>query len=290
MWSLGIGLAIFSAGCTNLGINLQKLSYEDYYVDLNEHAYRVYHSYIWIVGIVMMMFGSIIDFIALGVAPQSVIAPFGAFSLVFNVIIAKILHYEPITLQTLTGTSLIIIGTVFCSICATHIEETLTLAEIIDLTHSHVFIATTIFMVMAISMIWRYACIVEENTYYHKLSITFLTGVFGAYNLLIGKILCKLLFINFQQLYTSVFAYTIVFLLITTMIIQLIWLNYGLKLYTSTSIIPMTRAFWVIFSVILGMITFIEYKTLTLTYIILFYTGIIIVVTGIVFFLINDEL
>lgn len=287
MWSLGIGLAIFSAGCTNLGINLQKLSYADDYIDLNEYSY---HSYLWFIGIAMMVFGSIIDFVALGVAPQSVVAPFGAFSLVFNVIIAKILHYEPITLQSLTGTSLIIIGTVFCSICATQVEESLTLVEIIDLTYSHVFIASTIFMVIAISIIWRYACMLEEYAYYHKLSITFLAGVFGAYNLLIGKILCKLLLIGIEQLYTSVFAYTIVFLLITTMIIQIIWLNYGLKLYTSTSIIPMTRVFWVIFSVILGMITFIEYKTLTLTYIILFYTGLLIVVTGIVFFLINDEL
>jgi magnesium transporter len=64
----------------------------------------------WVLGFFMILLGSILDFVAFGLAPQSFLAPLAALSLVWNMLLAPKFHGEKITRQNLVATTIICIG------------------------------------------------------------------------------------------------------------------------------------------------------------------------------------
>ncbi|KAJ2152583.1 hypothetical protein J3F82_002571, partial [Coemansia sp. RSA 637] len=67
---------------------------------------------VWLLGLAIFILGNAVNFIALQFAPQSLVAPLGAVSLVTNVIIAPLLNNEKIGLFDIGGIALIIAGCV----------------------------------------------------------------------------------------------------------------------------------------------------------------------------------
>lgn len=97
LWWLGVILSIVGSICSNMGVNLQKYSF------MREAKRRVTHkrSYVrqplWVVGLLLVVGGSGLDFVALGFLPQSLAAPVGGSTMVANVAFASLFLKEKFT-------------------------------------------------------------------------------------------------------------------------------------------------------------------------------------------------
>ena len=77
---------IFSA-LSSVAFNLQKLSINEN--DLSNDPKPVYLQWKWVLGLVFLVTGSLVDFVAYGLAPQSLLTPLAALVLVWNILVAK---------------------------------------------------------------------------------------------------------------------------------------------------------------------------------------------------------
>merc|ERR1719295_2166601 len=64
----------------------------------------------WLLGLCLQILGALLDFAALGYAPQSVVAPLGSLTLVVNVVVSPCMHSEKPTYRTIIATMVIILG------------------------------------------------------------------------------------------------------------------------------------------------------------------------------------
>ncbi|KAJ2328036.1 hypothetical protein GGI00_004303, partial [Coemansia sp. RSA 2681] len=92
-----------------------------------------FSSPVWLVGLVIFILGNVVNFIALQFAPQSLVAPLGAVSLVTNVIIAPLLNDEKISLFDVGGIVLIIAGCVIVVVFSGIVQQDYRLCVLIKL-------------------------------------------------------------------------------------------------------------------------------------------------------------
>ncbi|KAJ2839715.1 hypothetical protein FBU31_000643, partial [Coemansia sp. 'formosensis'] len=92
-----------------------------------------FSSPVWLVGLVIFILGNVVNFIALQFAPQSLVAPLGAVSLVTNVIIAPLLNDEKISLFDVGGIVLIIAGCVIVVVFSGIVQQDYRLCVLIQL-------------------------------------------------------------------------------------------------------------------------------------------------------------
>ena len=129
-WILGVVLSITACGINNLGINLQKYAHnvvkkekEREKLITEEKQSLFYTQPMWIGGILMTVVGALCDLGSFGYAPQSLLAPLGALSLVFNMYIASMLLGEILTWREIGFTLLICAGTVIAVLFGDKADE-----------------------------------------------------------------------------------------------------------------------------------------------------------------------
>eukprot|EP01084_Bolivina_argentea_P268493 456056_1 len=140
-WLIGVILAVSANIISNLGLNFQKKAHsrreankqllnakknckddEEYEISLDElgpnnvekekKENEKQGSYVcdgvWLLGLFLQILGALLDFAALGYAPQSVVAPLGSLTLVINVCVAPCMHNEKPSFKTILATTIII--------------------------------------------------------------------------------------------------------------------------------------------------------------------------------------
>jgi uncharacterized membrane protein len=114
-WLAAIGIMLTVGGCfiSNLGTNLQKVAMTANAKKPTSEQKTVFKMPLWVTGMLCMVAGSIADFVALGFAPQSLLAPLATFTLVFNVFMAQYLNKESPTQMNIIATAIILAAT-FC--------------------------------------------------------------------------------------------------------------------------------------------------------------------------------
>ncbi|KAJ2544715.1 hypothetical protein GGF49_001065 [Coemansia sp. RSA 1853] len=88
---------------------------------------------VWLLGLAIFILGNAVNFIALQFAPQSLVAPLGAVSLVTNVIIAPLLNNEKIGLFDIGGIALIIAGCVIVVVFSGIVQQNFRLCVLVQL-------------------------------------------------------------------------------------------------------------------------------------------------------------
>ena len=108
-----------------MGIQLQKLSLMQHPDDVSP-----WRQVKWVLGFYLIFSGSLIDFLAFGLAPQSLLAPLAALTLIWNIFMSSRFLGETYTRFDIYATATIFFGTVVTIIYADHKEETFTLEEL----------------------------------------------------------------------------------------------------------------------------------------------------------------
>ncbi|KAJ2328550.1 hypothetical protein IWW51_001137, partial [Coemansia sp. RSA 2702] len=118
---------------------------------------------VWLLGLAIFVLGNAVNFIALQFAPQSLVAPLGAVSLVTNVIIAPLLNNEKIGLFDIGGIALIIAGCVIVVVFSGIVQQNFRLCVLVQLLKAKPTVLYLCVIAAAIIAIYVFLWTVERG-------------------------------------------------------------------------------------------------------------------------------
>jgi len=297
LWFVGVALATFASFVSNLGLNLQKLLHLQNQGKSDEVRDSYYKFGLWWIGVLLLAVGAISDIAALTFAPQSLVAPLGSLTLVSNIILSPIILKEVITTWDVLSTLTIVLGCVISVIFASHEDVVYANDELFRFFLRWPFLiymmGVIIFMAMCYVSMKHYEGIEHDPLRYstheeswHRLTYPALSGTIGAQSVLFAKCFVEMV-VNAFDKRGSMFlarwqAYFIIIALVTCVVLQVKWLNDGLRRFDAAFEVPVFQAFWVVLSVGSGLIFYNEYLGMNLLQKFLFAFGVAITVTGVI--------
>ena len=297
LWLLGVFMSIIASTCTNLGVNLQKYSFllEAKRIVKDKRSYLRQPK--WIFGMLMVIIGSIGDFVALGFAPQTLITPVGGFTMVANVFFAHYFLNEDFNRRDAIATALIIAGVVQVAFFADRSAKCFTLQELVDFYSRVAFIVYAVLVGLICIIL---VCLVKHIEHLseslgsssrqymrfkriHPILYPALSGVFGAQSVLFAKSTAELIKTTMtgdNQL-TNYGTYLIGCGMLTCIFLQIHWLAQGLQRFDAVFIVPVFQCFFITVSIIGGGVYFDEFKIMSIFQISMFLVGVAITLCGV---------
>lgn len=294
----------------NIGLNLQKVAHAKLQVkhadgETGEVTCSIYlKSQLWIFGLLLVIAASVLDFVALGFAPQTIIAPLGALNLMLNIVVIPLMQGVFPTWKDACGMMVAFAGAVICVIFASHSDDQFhELSDVFAVYGTPNFwiyaIVCTVWGLIGYYFIIKYDRIRTEvgasNEAYmkhqkcHRFLLASNAGMVGAQSVLFAKSTATLFMIMVRpdkggydgEMFRHFQTYLIVGMMFVTIVLQLKWLNDGLQRFSSMYTVPVFQAFWIIVSVAGGMICYSEMANLSLTNKLMFVAGIGCVMAGV---------
>lgn len=284
-------MAVAAQFVSNLGNILQKRSHNDEERRPKAQQRPYAQRAVWWVGMSMILFGSFADFVALTLAPQSVVAALGCLTLVATVIWAPLVLGERLSVRHYIATGMIVIGVVLAVVYGPHSDGHYALPELLGRFTTARF-AGYVVGVAAVA-IGLYAAIVYVESrfdlppskltlsdYYtderwrgtdqrlgrfHRVSYGMLSGVMGAQVMLLGKFIGELIAITLSGntgTLTTPATYLILIALVGAVVGQVHFVNEGELRFQSLYVLPVFQATWTLFSVIGGLVVFDEWDSM----------------------------
>jgi drug/metabolite transporter (DMT)-like permease len=230
---------------------------------------------IWIMGLICVILGSLLDFTALAFVDQAVVAPLGSLTLVSNVFFAPLLLKEKVNRKQLYCTFLIVAGSCLAVAFAPHESTSPDIQAMFDNFARPRFIIYAIVSVLSVCGL-RVACWKFNKTRrhdsrsayakvarYHTFAYAACAGIMGAQSVLFAKCTAMLLAASIGGqglMFVYWGTYFVLLGLGVTIFLQIRWLNSGLRMFSALLIVPIFQSFWILVSVIAGMIFFGEYE------------------------------
>ncbi|KAG0360693.1 hypothetical protein BG005_010159 [Podila minutissima] len=212
----------------------RRASLDKYYADPASDTDYL-RSKAWWAGMTLMILGECGNFLAYGYAQASIIAPLGTVALVSNVILAPLMLREPFRSRDLGGIVIAIIGTVVVVVNSKENEIKLTpeavIAALLQTQFTVYFIVCCVLLVILTSL----SDTIGPDYIFIDLSIV---AIFGGYTVLATKGVSSLLSLSFYKMFTYPIAYLLVFVLVSTAVLQIKFLNKSLQRFDSTQVIP----------------------------------------------------
>lgn len=258
---VGVVIASLASFVTCLGLNLQKLS-----LCAPENANKTsFQQPKWVAGLVCVVVGSIIDFLSFGLAPQSLLAPLAALSLVWNLGMASYLLGEKYTRADIYATILIFVGTGVTISYASHEEKDYDLATLMDLWGQERMLSYGILVPMLLGLHYAFIKVAESgrvtgrNGKFLRLTgYAGFAGIIGGQSLLFAKSAVELLKDAFHgsDAFFHIQTYLIIGAMTGCLLLQITYLNTALKNFDSLYVIPVYESYWIIAGVVGGLVYF----------------------------------
>ncbi|KAJ5223514.1 hypothetical protein N7468_008056 [Penicillium chermesinum] len=202
----------------------------------------------WWVGIILMTLGETGNFLAYGFAPASIVSPLGVVALISNCIIAPCLLKEKFRSRDFWGVLVAIAGAVVVVLSAKSSEEKIGPGEIWDMITTWEFeLYLGLTCALIVGLMWA-------SYQYGRRSLLIdvgLVALFGGYTALSTKGVSSLLTFTFWHVITYPVFYLLVFILVSSALMQIRYINRALQRFDSTQVIP-TQFVLFTLSVIIG--------------------------------------
>ena len=299
-WLFGVFLSIIASIASNLGVNFQKLSMMNERASAKASEKRSYITQpMWLMGLLMVVVGSLGDFVALGFAPQSLMTPVGGFTLVCNAVFAHYFLKEHLTRKDRIGTLNIIIGIIILAIFSSKDNTSYTLSRLLRMYIQRGFIIYGIALLIIILNIYRWylKCVDIEKKHgrnhknyepwkkIHPFSCSALSGMLGAQSVLCAKCVAEMFKesarIGGEMQFDKPLSWLIVFAMIFFIFSQIHWLARGLESFDAVYIVPVFQCFFITVSVIGGAVYFREFDNMEPTNVFMFYVGLGVTLSGV---------
>ncbi|KAF9360735.1 hypothetical protein BGX26_008018 [Mortierella sp. AD094] len=189
----------------------------------------------WWLGMMLMILGECGNFMAYGYAQASIVAPLGTVALVSNVILAPLMLKEPFRKRDLAGVVIAIIGTVVVVINSKENETKLTPEAVVAALLQTQFIVYFIVCCVLLGVLIPLSDTIGSEHIFIDLSIV---AIFGGYTVLATKGVSSLVSLSFYKMFTYPIAYLLVFVMVSTAVLQIKFLNKSLQRFDSTQVIP----------------------------------------------------
>ncbi|OJJ48923.1 hypothetical protein ASPZODRAFT_61396 [Penicilliopsis zonata CBS 506.65] len=212
------------------------------------HRKSYLRSPYWWSGIVLMCLGEAGNFMAYGFAPASIVSPLGVVALISNCVIAPIMLKEKFRKRDFWGVLVSIAGAVVVVLSAKSSEEKIGPHEIwtmITRWEFELYVGLTAALICG--LMWT-------SAKYGPRSILIdvgLVALFGGYTALSTKGISSLLSFTLWHVITFPVTYLLVFILVSSALMQIHYINRALQRFDSTQVIP-TQFVLFTLSVIIG--------------------------------------
>ncbi|KAI9467566.1 magnesium transporter NIPA-domain-containing protein [Coemansia mojavensis] len=274
---------------------------------------------IWLLGLGIFVVGNVINFIALQFAPQSLVAPLGAVSLVTNVVVAPLLNNEKIGWFDIGGIALIIAGCVIVVVFSGIVQQNYRLCMLVQLLKARPTVVYLCIISAAIICTYSFLWIVEQGVrrstagidaagnsqirqsratrlippissasryvrYGLPLAYASLGSFMAALTTLFAKTLVNLLSVSLfdhDNQFTSFLPWAILLITVFTAASQVYWINQGLLRYDALLQVPVFYVVWTVLDIIGGGIYFNEFKAFTAVKYVLFVLGVLVIFSGV---------
>ncbi|KAE8383287.1 magnesium transporter NIPA-domain-containing protein [Aspergillus bertholletiae] len=214
--------------------------------DLRRKSYL--RSPYWWVGIVLMCFGEIGNFMAYGFAPASIVSPLGVVALISNCVIAPIMLKEKFRGRDFWGVIVAIAGAVVVVLSASSSEEKIGPHDIwVMITRWEFETYVGVSTILIIGLLWASGKYGSRTV----LIDVGLVALFGGYTALSTKGVSSLLSFTLWHAITFPITYLLVFVLVFSAVLQIRYINRALQRFDSTQVIP-TQFVLFTLSVIIG--------------------------------------
>ncbi len=235
-------------------------------------------SPLWFLGFCLLLFIPFpADFVAYLFAPQSLIAPLGAITILLIVLFSPFITGDKLTKYNILGTVFILIGCVLTSIYGpTQMSDSETDTDITKLLLNTVFIISLVVVILVTTIIYTLEKLRITKEY--AFSYGLYASLFGAIQNIVFKFLTILFSSETVPAVTNPYFYLTLIIQGLLAFLQISWLNKGLHLFDSTIMLPIYNILLILLTAILGAIFYHE----IITEIYLYSTGIIICSIGIV--------
>ncbi|ETI45111.1 hypothetical protein F441_10177 [Phytophthora nicotianae CJ01A1] len=299
LWYVGVILTIVGSICTNMGVNLQKFSFMREAKGRSVGDKRGYFRQpLWVIGLLLVVGGSVLDFVALGFMPQSLATPVGGSTMVANVAFASLLLKEKFTKSDAIGTALVLLGIIVVAIFAEKESACYTVDELIALYREPLFAVYATLMSVSCLLLFLLTRKMEhtlkhkgrtspEYTRFRKLhpvSYPALSGIFGAQSVLFAKSMAELMktTIEGDNQFVTFGPYAIAFSMLTCVFMQIHWLAHGLQKFDAVFVVPVFQCFFISISIFGGGVYFKEFAKMTPLALGMFSLGAFITISGVV--------
>ena len=216
-------------------------------------------------GVAILVTGSPVDFVAYGLAPQSLLTLLGALVLVWNIVVARC-YGEKVGKIELCATLVISIGTIVCVIFADHYTPNYSLEDIRQLYRTSRMLAyiliipiVTLLHILPVKYIRKHNYL---NDPVYKMAAARVecwcyagtAGIIGAQAILFAKQIMELL--KSWSAGEAIWAHWEVYLIIlgvpAGLFGNLTYLNAGLRLYDALQFVPIYQTYWMIVGILGG--------------------------------------
>lgn len=242
-----------------VGVNIQKLS-----MNREENGRKPFMQPLWLMGMAVIVVDAIGDFVFIGLAPQSLLAPLGSLSLGWNVILAPIFHREEkVTKTTVVATAVIYVGTIISILYAASSNPNYNLQKIKELAKNPYFLNYLVFTLAVQGTLILHG----KRKGYGMLHYTCGAGSLGGQTIIFAKTSSELvknaiLKKEYDDLRSPISCMAIIMTVVTALT-QLHVLNTGLAKFEALIVVPVYQTFINAFAITGGLIFFQEYRAMS---------------------------
>ncbi|KAE8904635.1 hypothetical protein PF005_g29227 [Phytophthora fragariae] len=299
LWYVGVILSIVGSICTNMGVNLQKFSFMREAKGRSVGDKRGYFRQpLWVIGLLLVVGGSILDFVALGFLPQSLATPVGGSTMVANVVFASLFLKEKFTKSDAIGTALVLLGIIVVATFAEKESKCYTVHELVALYREPLFTVYAILMCVSCVVLFLLTRKMERTLKHygraspeykrfrklHPVSYPALSGIFGAQSVLFAKSMAELMktTIEGDNQFVTFGAYAITLSMFLCVFMQIHWLAHGLQKFDAVFVVPVFQCFFISVSIFGGGVYFKEFAQMPPLSLAMFSVGAVITISGVV--------
>jgi len=249
----------------------------------------------WILGTVVFVTGSLLNFASYAFAAQSMLASLESIQFVTNLLFGKFMIGSKVTRQMYIGTGLTVSGTVVAVQFSSKKTLDLSTSDIKTLYKNPAYIAYLCLMMTALLVLYLVYITLkkrkqqEDPVKYTDVSMPLIYAVwsalFGTQSVVQAKILAELLAVHSagqEDIFRSGFTYTTIIVWIVTVGVWLKRLNDALSIFDPLFIIPLLQCSFIFFAIVSGGIFFQEFNEFTGGQWIGFSFGVVIMFSGLV--------
>jgi hypothetical protein len=292
-WLAGVIVTLFGATLTVVGFMLQKQSHSasalavDSLGRTGAPAGPYWMETQWVFGALIWALGNVVCWVALGLAPQSILASINCWNIVITLVIAPWLLGEPVSERTAWSAALLAFGTgwvVAFGPKAYEQQTALLIFEALKRPQSICAFAVTSLFLLSMSVIaysrWR-SRLTRTLSY---IQFTAISAVFAWYATLLSKSTAKVLVASVQlheSLYLSPIFCVFAAIFPLCAVAQVHFLNMGLKHGDAVMVIPLFEALSMTGQIVVGGLVFDEFSGLGSRQQAWFWPGVVTVMLGI---------
>ncbi|KAH7471057.1 hypothetical protein PRIC1_003133 [Phytophthora ramorum] len=299
LWYVGVILSIVGSVCTNMGVNLQKFSFMREAKARTVSSKRGYFRQpLWVIGLLLVVGGSALDFVALGFLPQSLATPVGGSTMVANVVFASLFLKEKFTRSDAIGTALVLLGIIVVATFAEKESACYTVHELVALYREPLFVVYATLMGVSCILLYlltrRMERLLNEKgrsspeykryAKLHSVSYPALSGIYGAQSVLFAKSMAELMktTIEGDNQFDMFEAYAITLSMLACVFMQIHWLAHGLQKFDAVFVVPVFQCFFISVSIFGGGVYFKEFAHMKPLALGMFSLGAMITISGVV--------